>query len=136
MILTQYHTEIQNRGISTIGASEIFPVSRMPRFQRLHCRYITRLCSRFDIEKCGWIITVLTSGQLERTYCITINTVIPGDEGKNSQSSYIHWGEGAIIRVGATIRVNIYITKSQLLYVCLLVCLSVCPLLGKAEMEY
>ena len=25
MILTQYHTEIQNRGISTIGASEIFP---------------------------------------------------------------------------------------------------------------
>ena len=37
VILTQYHTEIQNRGISTIGASEIFPVSRMPRFQRLHC---------------------------------------------------------------------------------------------------
>ena len=37
VILTQYHTEIQNRGISTIGTSEIFPVSRMPRFQRLHC---------------------------------------------------------------------------------------------------
>ena len=37
VILTQYHTEIQNRGISRIGASEIFPVSRMPRFQRLHC---------------------------------------------------------------------------------------------------
>ena len=40
VILTQYHTEIQNRGISTIGASEIFPVSRMPRFQMLHCTMI------------------------------------------------------------------------------------------------
>ena len=39
VILTQYHTEIQNRGISTIGASEIFPVTRMPRFQRFHCTY-------------------------------------------------------------------------------------------------
>ena len=41
VILTQYHTEIQNRGISTIGASEIFPVSRMPRFQRFHCMLIS-----------------------------------------------------------------------------------------------
>ena len=41
VILTQYYTEIQNRGISTIGASEIFPVSRMPRFQRLHCIQIS-----------------------------------------------------------------------------------------------
>ena len=50
VILTQYHTEIQNRGISTIGAAEIFPVSRMPRFQRLHCIntvLLDELLSRF-----------------------------------------------------------------------------------------
>ena len=43
VILTQYHTEIQNRGISTIGASEIFPVSRMPRFQRFHCTFFDNI---------------------------------------------------------------------------------------------
>ena len=63
VILTQYHTEIQNRGISTIGASEIFPVSRMPRFQRLHCSSITlpqRPCvstNRFKVIKSLKIVT-------------------------------------------------------------------------------
>ena len=59
VILTQYHTEIHNRGISTIGASEIFPVSRMPRFQRLHCNYIANFAQNTNCYYAN--ITVLIS---------------------------------------------------------------------------